>query len=98
MLDFANAYYTQYYSIIRNSNLDSGVIVTSVEKNSPAAKGGIEANDIIISIEGKEVSSTAYLKYYLYQYNIGDTIKIVVYRDGKEVTLNITLGSSGQTT
>lgn len=98
MLDFSNSYFTQYYSIIRNSGLDSGVIVTSVEKNSPAEKGGMKANDIIVAIEGKEVTSTAYLKYYLYQQKIGDKIKITVNRDGKEETLTITLGSSGQTT
>ena len=98
MLDFSNSYFTQYYSIIRNSGLDSGVIVTSVEKNSPAENGGMKANDIIVAIEGKEVTSTAYLKYYLYQQKIGDKIKITVNRDGKEETLTITLGSSGQTT
>ena len=98
MLDFSNSYFTQYYSIIRNSGLDSGVIVTSVEKNSPAEKGGMKANDIIVAIEGKEITSTAYLKYYLYQQKIGDKIKITVNRDGKEETLTITLGSSGQTT
>ena len=98
MLDFFNSYFTQYYSIIRNSGLDSGVIVTSVEKNSPADNGGMKANDIIVAIEGKEVTSTAYLKYYLYQQKIGDKIKITVNRDGKEETLTITLGSSGQTT
>ena len=98
MLDFSNSYFTQYYSIIRNSGLDSGVIVTSVEKNSPADNGGMKANDIIVAIEGKEVTSTAYLKYYLYQQKIGDKIKITVNRDGKEETLTITLGSSGQTT
>lgn len=98
MLDFSNSYFTQYYSIIRNSGLDSGVIVTSVEKNSPAENGGMKANDIIVAIEGKEITSTAYLKYYLYQQKIGDKIKITVNRDGKEETLTITLGSSGQTT
>ena len=98
MLDFSNSYFTQYYSIIRNSGLDNGVIVTSVEKNSPAENGGMKANDIIVAIEGKEVTSTAYLKYYLYQQKIGDKIKITVNRDGKEETLTITLGSSGQTT
>lgn len=98
MVDFANAYYSQYYSLIRNSGLDSGVIVASVEKDSAASDGGMKANDIIVAINGEKVTNIAYLRYYLYQNKVGDTIKFTVYRDGKNVDLKIKLGSSKQTT
>ena len=98
MVDFANAYYSQYYSLIRNSGLDSGVIVASVEKNSAASDGGMKANDIIVAMNGEKVTNIAYLRYYLYQNKVGDTITFTVYRDGKNVDLKIKLGSSKQTT
>lgn len=98
MVDFANAYYSQYYSLIRNSGLDNGVIVASVEKNSAASNGGMKANDIIVAINGEKVTNIAYLRYYLYQNKVGDTITFTVYRDGKNVDLKIKLGSSKQTT
>ena len=98
MVDFANAYYSQYYSLIRNSGLDSGVIVASVEKDSAASDGGMKANDIIVAINGEKVTNIAYLRYYLYQNKVGDTIKFTVYRDRKNVDLKIKLGSSKQTT
>ena len=98
MVDFANAYYSQYYSLIRNSGLDSGVIVASVEKDSAAFDGGMKANDIIVAINGEKVTNIAYLRYYLYQNKVGDTIKFTVYRDRKNVDLKIKLGSSKQTT
>ena len=97
MTDFASAYYTQYYSLIRKSGLENGVIVISVENDSPAAEGGMKANDIITAINGEEVTNVAYLKYYLYQHKAGDTVTITVYRDGDTHDLKITLGSDGQT-
>ena len=97
MTDFASAYYTQYYSLIRKSGLENGVIVISVENDSPAAEGGMKANDIITAIDGEEVTNVAYLKYYLYQHKAGDTVTITVYRDGDTHDLKITLGSDGQT-
>ena len=95
-----NKYYNsyQYGSLIQSSGVTSGVIVNSVEKGSPAAKGKIEANDIITKIDGKEVKNIAYLRYYLYQYKVGDTIKVTVIRNGKTKELNVTLASSKQTT
>ncbi len=97
MTDFASAYYTQYYSLIRKSGLENGVIVISVENDSPADEGGMKANDIITAIDGEEVTNVAYLKYYLYQHKAGDTVTITVYRDGDTHDLKITLGSDGQT-
>ena len=97
MTDFASAYYTQYYSLIRKSGLENGVIVISVENDSPAAEGGMKANDIITAIDGEEITNVAYLKYYLYQHKAGDTVTITVYRDGDTHDLKITLGSDGQT-
>lgn len=99
MLDISSAYYSyQYYDIIKGSNLTSGVIVASVEKGSPAAKGKLETKDIITKIDGNDVKNVAYLRYYLYQHNVGDTIKITVYRDGKVKELSVTLGTNKETT
>lgn len=97
MLDFSNAYYSQYYSLIRNSGLENGIIVTSVEKGSAADEAGIEANDIITAIDGEEVLNSAYLRYYLYQHSVGDDITVTVYRDGSTRDLKLTLSADGQT-
>ena len=98
MLDFSDAYFSQYYGLIRNSGLDSGVIVTSVSEDGPAEKGGIQANDIIIAMDKEEVPNTAYLRYYLYQHNVGDTVTLTVYRDGDTKDIEVTLGTNRQTT
>ena len=94
MLNVEDAYYSRtYYSILSKNNLTSGVLVTEVEDNSDAKKGGIEVNDVIIEIDGKSITSLAFLRYELYQHNIGDTIKIKVNRDGNIKELKVKLNN-----
>ena len=98
MVDITQAYYIpQYYRIIQDSGLTSGVIVSAVEKGSAAEKAGIEAGDIITAIEGEKATNIAYLRYYLYQHNIGDKIKITVQREKTEKTFEVTLQSNKKT-
>ncbi len=99
MLDITSVYNTyKYYDLIKESGLTSGVIVASVEKNSPASKAKFEVDDIITKIEGHDVKNLAYLRYYLYQYNVGDTIKVTVNRNGNTKELTVTLGANKETT
>ena len=74
---------------------DGGAIVESVEAKSPAEKGGLEKGDIILKIDGKEVTNSSFLKYNLYKHEVGDKIKLTVLRDGREKIIEITLSSDG---
>lgn len=76
----------------------SGVYIESVEKNSPADKGGLKAGDKILKVNDAEVSDVSFFKYELYKYNTGDKVTITVERNDKEKELEITLGSSNTTT
>ena len=40
--------------------------------------------DIIIGINNEKIENIAYLRYELYKYRVGDTIKVKVVREGKE--------------
>lgn len=98
MVDLTKAYYIpQYNRLIQDSGLTSGVIVSTVEKNSAAEKAGIKSGDIIIAIEGEKVTNIAYLRYYLYQHKIGDKVKITVQREKAEQTFEVTLQSNKTT-
>lgn len=72
-------------------NLPEGIYVESVEKDSPAEKAGIQKTDIITKIADNKVTSVNELNKIKYTYNIGDTVKITVYRNGQEQDLNVTL-------
>ncbi len=95
MLNLTNAYYSNnYYEIIKESKLTSGVIITDIEKNSSADKAGLKNKDIITKIGDTSVSTIAYLRYALYQYKVGEKIQITYYRGAEEKVTIVTLGTS----
>jgi len=95
MLDVNQAYYTrEYYSLIREANVTKGVIVSEVQKKSSAALAGIEENDIITKVDGKEIASSAYLRYYLYKHKVGDEMKVTIIRNNKEKDIKIKLSAN----
>ena len=97
MLNINEAYYyREFRSIITESDLDSGVVIASVEDNSPADKAGLKQGDIVTKIDGKSCSSIAYLRYILTTHEVGDKIKITYIRDKKENTVTITLSKNTQ--
>ena len=63
--------------------LPQGAFVKSVDENSPAAEGGIQAGDIIVEIDGTVVSSQLALTTQLGGYQEGDVISLKVYRDAE---------------
>ena len=75
-------------------SFETGVFINYVEKGGAASKAGLEKGDKILSVNGKEVTSTATFKYELYKHEIGDKVEIKVERDGKEKTFTVTLGAS----
>ena len=68
-----------------------GAKVVAVEKNSPADKGGIEANDIIVSIGGKVITSASDATAEVQNYNVGDEVEIGIIRDNRTYTKKVTL-------
>lgn len=90
MLNLSDARYAMYPRL-ENLSISQGVYISKVENGSPAASAGIQNGDIIIKMDGEEVPSLAYLRYLLYQHDIGDEIDAVVYRNGKEQNVKIKL-------
>lgn len=76
----------------------TGIYVSSVEENSAADKAGIQVGDIIVAIDGVNVSSSSYLKYELYKHKAGDIVTLTLTRNNKEITLKVKLDSNNSTT
>ena len=94
MLDITDSYYLWQAGIKVPKDVTEGVAVLEVVSSSPAAKAGLQKNDIITKIEDEKISSVAKLRYELYKHNPGDTIKVTYNRDGKENTAEVTLEES----
>ena len=72
-------------------NVPKGIYVEVVYENSPAEKAGIQKGDIITKIEGKDVKSVGELNSIKYNYNIGDTVTLTIYKDGNYQDVKVTL-------
>ena len=73
-----------------------GAIVTKVEPDSPAAKAGLAANDVILEFAGDRVRSVAQLGRLVRETPPGRTVNLEVSRDGQQRTLTVKLESHGE--
>ena len=69
----------------------AGALVTDVP-DGPAKQGGMKAGDLIQRFNGKDVADTRDLVRMVADENEGQAVPIVVFRDGKTLTLTVTLG------
>jgi membrane-associated protease RseP (regulator of RpoE activity) len=69
----------------------AGAIVGTVQKNSAAAKAGVEAGDVITEFDGIRVRSSAELRRLIRETPAGRTVGMKVVRDGKARVLSAKL-------
>jgi S1-C subfamily serine protease len=70
-----------------------GVKLSGVQKDSPAEKGGLKGGDVVVKMAGKPVGTIQDYMESLSTKKSGDEIEVVVKREGKDVTLKVTLGT-----
>lgn len=63
----------------------------AVAPNSPAAKAGLQDRDIILKVNGQMVDDQKGLSSHLSQFKPGDQITLIIIRDNKEQTVQVTL-------
>lgn len=69
----------------------TGVYVLKVTDNSNAANAGFTSGDCIISVDNTNVSTSADLNKLLEKHSVGDKLSVVVLRNGRYISLNLTL-------
>ncbi|AOI69284.1 MULTISPECIES: Do family serine endopeptidase [Burkholderia] len=70
----------------------SGAIVAGVLQGGPADKAGIKPGDILVSVNGEEITDTTKLLNVVAQIKPGATAKVHVVRKGKELDVNVMIG------
>ncbi|MCK5345793.1 MAG: trypsin-like peptidase domain-containing protein, partial [Candidatus Heimdallarchaeota archaeon] len=76
----------------KNLEIDGGLFVTEVTKGDPADLAGIKQNDVILSINDKEIKDKIQLKNYLPRLKAGQEVKVIVLRNKEKVELKMKLG------
>jgi predicted metalloprotease with PDZ domain len=70
----------------------NGVLVSGIEDDAPAAAAGLEEGDVIVSFNGKAVSSPDELRDAVRAVEPGKEARVEIVRDGKSRTLTLTVG------
>jgi serine protease Do len=69
-----------------------GALVARAQEGGPAAAAGLRNGDVVLRFNGQEVREMRNLPRIVADTPVGRTVPIVVWRDGQEVTLQVTVG------
>ena len=75
-----------------NLGIPAGAIIRSVTEGAPADTAGLKENDIVVSVNGNDISSSDELKDAVSASSSGDVLKTKVYRRGETIEIDITVG------
>jgi serine protease Do len=75
----------------------NGIIVSTVTPNGGAAKAGIKAGDVIVSIDGRQIKDGDDLVNDISARKVGSTVKLGYLREGKQNTADVTIGDRAKT-
>lgn len=74
-----------------NMKLENGIYVAEVIKNSPAEKAGIQKGDVLLKIDDIKLDKMSSLRKYIYEKEIGDTVKVRYIRNNREYEEDVML-------
>jgi serine protease Do len=68
-----------------------GVLVQSVQKGGGGDEAGLQAGDVILTVDGREVNASNELQVIINSKRPGDVAKLTIFRDGKTLEKDVTL-------
>jgi len=83
---------TKEISEVEQLDKPRGALVASVAENSPSAKAGIEAGDIILEFNGVEIKQMKELPAIVARTEVGKNVDVKFWRNKKEITKKVLLG------
>ena len=75
------------------TGIKAGAWVCEVTEDAPASKAGIKVNDVIVKVGEKTITSSEDLVAVVSASEPGDTLRFELYRQGKEIQLDVTIDS-----
>lgn len=85
---------TAQVAFVEDLDVERGVLVVDLMPDEPAANAGLRRRDIIVQTEGRAIRSLKEFHESLWSRRPGDSIELVVRRDGKQETIRVVLGTT----
>lgn len=94
MVDVDDPFGAYRNGILIPDDVENGIVIVSVENNTPAKEAGLQKGDILLEVDGTAIKSLAHFRFLLYKHSVGDNMKLKYYRDGKIKELTVKLNKS----
>ena len=75
---------------------ETGLLVTSLYRNGPAHRAGMQPGDVLLSIDGKKTADSREVLMQISSHKPGDKIRVEVLREGKKIVLEALAGERPQ--
>lgn len=80
-------------NVAESLDQETGLLVVSVEKDSPAQKAGFLVGDILVSLDGESTEYVDELLILLASSKVGETVTTVIVRGGETKDVHVTIGA-----
>ncbi|CAM4022558.1 DegQ family serine endoprotease [Vreelandella rituensis] len=70
----------------------SGALIADLDPEGPAARGGLQAGDVILEVDGEEVERSSSLPRLIGRVDPGEEVTLTLMRDGEQMMQEVTLG------
>jgi S1-C subfamily serine protease len=74
-------------------NEEEGILIVRVMPDSPAARGGLRAGDVILSVDGQTVKESEEVQDIVANSSVDQNLSMTIRRNGQDQTLNVRPGT-----
>lgn len=68
-----------------------GVLINDLSRGGSAEAAGLRRGDVILKIDGRDVNAPNELQTYVAERHVGDVVALLIFRDGKQMEVKVTL-------
>lgn len=72
--------------------IDNGIVITGVIEGSPAESAGLQPYDVILQIDGEDITSAEQIQELISSKQVGDKITMRILRDDQTANIGLTIG------
>ena len=83
----ADSFYARWYGLA----VDSGARITAVGADSPAAKAGLQVNDVIVKFDNQNITDAQQVVDAIHNAKVGQTVNITYWHGNQQQTISILL-------
>ena len=79
-------------SVVSIGDVENGVVIAGIKRNSPASKSGLKAGDLVQRVDKKPIQTTIDIQKIVRSHKPSEKLSFLVLRNNKLLPVEITIG------